>query len=139
AVYEVRGESPGTYPSFAASWRDEGLVRMEPAPLEYRFPRTPGITTLLLVAVLFPIAIYLSVLGWINRRARGLLISGPWDFAGILFAASGFLFLGGPTLLGTVMQTDLWRDFWVRTCGDEGASVGRVLLFGLYFLVVVGV
>jgi hypothetical protein len=100
---------------------------------------------LLLLAVLFPIAVYLGVLGWINRRPRGLLVSGPWDFAGILFAASGFLLLGGPALLSSLTQTDAWRNFWVmakRSPNDnlhESLIFGRVVLFGVYFVIVVGV
>jgi hypothetical protein len=100
---------------------------------------------LVLLAVLFPIAVYLAVLGWINRRSRGILVSGPWDFAGILFAASGFLLFGGPALLSSLMQTDAWRSFWVlakRSPDDtlqDSLIFGRVILFGVYFLIVVAV
>jgi hypothetical protein len=47
------------------------------------------------VALALPLAVYLLVLAWINRGRRALMVSGPWDFAGILFAASGFLLFGG--------------------------------------------
>ena len=42
------------------------------------------------------LAIYLLILGAINRRQHPLMVYGPWDFAGVLFAASGFLLFGGP-------------------------------------------
>jgi hypothetical protein len=98
---------------------------------------------LILLAVLFPIAVYLSVLGWINRRPRGLLLSGRWDFVGVLFAASGLLLLGGPALLSSVCLTEAWRNFWImgKWSGDAGVeeslALGRAILFGTYFLVVV--
>jgi hypothetical protein len=98
---------------------------------------------LLLLAVLFPVAVYLAVLGWINRRPRGVLVSGPWDFVGVLFAASGFLLLGGPALLSSLTQTDTWRNFWVlgkftgRIPLEQRLALGRVVLFGGYFLLVV--
>jgi hypothetical protein len=98
---------------------------------------------LLLLVVLFPIAVYLALLGWVNRRSRGLLLSGPWDFAGILLAASGFLLLGGPDLLGSLTQTNVWRRVWAR--GQDGndrpnedrLAAGRVAVFAGYFVIVV--
>jgi hypothetical protein len=97
---------------------------------------------LVLLATLLPVAIYLSILGWVNRRPRGMLVSGPWDFVGVLFAASGLLLLGIPALLSSLCRTELWRDFWlmakwIETPVEEMLELGRVLLFGLYFLFVV--
>jgi hypothetical protein len=96
---------------------------------------------LLLLAVLFPVAVYLGILGWINRRPRGLLVRGPWDFAGILLAASGLILFGGPALLNSLIQTENWRDFWltgrfIRDASDP-LALGRVVLYGCYFLIVV--
>src|SRR5262249_907240 len=54
------------------------------------------------------LAIYLLILGAINRRRRPLMVSGPWDFAGLLFAAGGFLLFGGPGALSVL--NDHWRD-----------------------------
>jgi hypothetical protein len=101
------------------------------------------VTTLLLLAVLFPVAVYLGFLGWLNRRPRGTVVAGPWDFAGILFAASGFLLVGGPALLSSLLGTDTWRDLWLfgrktaETPAEGWLLVGRTLVFGLYFLLVV--
>ena len=46
--------------------------------------------------------------GVVDRR-QPLFVPGPWDFAGILFAASGFLLAGGPALLSSRSET--WIDF----------------------------
>src|SRR5262249_36319761 len=100
-------------------------------------------TTLLLLAMLFPVAVYLAVLGWLNRRPRGFLVSGPWDFCGVLFAASGFLMLGGPALLDSLSESESWRRLWLMgKGGDNGPlterlEVGRALLYGGYFLLIV--
>src|SRR5258708_15350180 len=39
------------------------------------------------------------------------MVSGPWDFAGVLFAASGFLLLGGPAILTGLHEQ--WRLSWL--------------------------
>ena len=60
---------------------------------------------LLLALFLFPIALYCTVLGMINRRAQPLMVSGAWDFVGVLLATSGFLLFVGPAMLsGTFRQ-----------------------------------
>jgi hypothetical protein len=54
---------------------------------------------LIVVAFLVPLAVYCLLLGMINRRRHPLMVSAAWDFAGLLFAASGFLAFGLPGLL----------------------------------------
>jgi len=99
---------------------------------------------LLLLAFLLPIAIYLVILAHINRRSRALMVSGPWDFAGLLFAASGFLLLGGPALLSSLSLNETWRRFWLLGKDTPGITqedlllTVRMVLFVLYFLLVVG-
>ena len=66
--------------------------------------------SLIIVAFLFPLALYFFALGLINSRRRPLMISGPWDFAGVLFAASGFLTFGLPAILTGLSER--WRFFW---------------------------
>src|SRR2546425_834050 len=39
------------------------------------------------------------------------MVSGPWDFAGVLFAASGILLLGGPAILTGLHEQ--WRLTWL--------------------------
>src|SRR5262245_39222458 len=67
-----------------------------------------------LVAFLFPVTIYLVLLGMLNRHRSPVVVPGPWDFAGVLFAASGFLLVGGPSVLAGV--GDRWRI--VRIAGQ---------------------
>jgi hypothetical protein len=66
---------------------------------------------LLLVFLLPPLAFYLLVLGWINRRPRPVMMGGAWEFAGVLFALSGVLLIGGPAFLASVDEKSRW--FWL--------------------------
>jgi len=99
---------------------------------------------LLLLAFLLPLALYLFVLAHVNRRPRAVMVSGPWDFAGVLFAASGFLLFGGPALLSSLSLNDTWRRFWLLGRDRPGLTqedlllTVRIVLFALYFVVVVG-
>jgi hypothetical protein len=94
---------------------------------------------LILLAFLLPLAFYLLILGSINRRRRPLLVSGVWDFVGLLFAASGFLLFGGPAVLSSLSER--WRRRWLL--GQAGGEVGEglyefwVFLSALYFVAVV--
>jgi hypothetical protein len=96
---------------------------------------------LILLAFLLPFAIYLLALGLIHRRTHPLVVSGSWDFAGILFAASGFLLLGGPAVLTSLNER--WRTNWLLGPDHSGWSAGDgtwvlgVLLSVLYFVLVV--
>jgi hypothetical protein len=98
---------------------------------------------LLLLALALPPAVYLLVLARINRRPRALMVSGPWDFAGILFAASGFLLFGGPALLSSLSLNEGWRNFWLRgrrplaLAQEDVLFTVRIVLFVLYFVAVV--
>jgi hypothetical protein len=68
--------------------------------------------TALLVTVSFaavvcvgPLAFYLCWLASVNRRDRPTVVSGAWDFVGVVGAASGFLLVGGLLLL-SIVQND---------------------------------
>jgi hypothetical protein len=97
---------------------------------------------LLLLAFLLPLAFYLLVLGIVNRRPHPLLVSGVWDFIGLLFAASGFLLVGGPGILGGLNER--WRMYWLlgqppgASGGTEGGWQFWVFVWMLYFGLVVG-
>lgn len=84
---------------------------------------------MIFVAFLVPIGLYLLALGQINRRARPLVVSGPMDFAGVLFAASGFVVLGGPAALTALHER--WRVWWVL--GDPGAPREPLDLYRPYW------
>jgi hypothetical protein len=92
----------------------------------------------ILLAFLFPLAIYLVFLARLNLRSRACVVHGSWDFAGILFAASGFLLFGGPSILGSLNER--WRVFWMTGENPADYDPNRffgVIVFLIYFTVVV--
>jgi hypothetical protein len=95
---------------------------------------------LILLVFLFPLAIYLLVLGVINRRRHPLVVSGVWDFIGVLFAASGFLLFGGPAILTGLYES--WRMHWLLgptpSSGSQESFGAAVWVWALYFVFVVG-
>ncbi len=95
---------------------------------------------MIFVAFLFPLAVYLFGLGFLNRRRHPLVVPATWDFVGLLFAASGFLVFGGPAILTSASER--WRDVWLvgRLGGvDTDATTNPTwrIIAGLYFVVVV--
>jgi len=98
---------------------------------------------LLFLAFILPVGIYCLILGALNRRDRPVLVSGRWDFAGVLLAASGFLLFVGPAVLTSLHER--WRFYWLmgQTGGAEGeGGVGYSLWvaawYGYYVVVVAG-
>jgi hypothetical protein len=97
---------------------------------------------ILLAFILFPLAVYLLVLGAINRRRHPLIVSGTWDLVGLLFAVSGFLLVAGPAILSS--GSERWRQFWLLGQAEfgptspDGARELWVFLSILYFALVVG-
>jgi len=90
---------------------------------------------LLLALALPPLALYLLALGWVNRRPRPMMAAGTWDFAGVLFALSGFLLFGGPALLGGLDEQSRW--YWLLGQPGTSSADGRaewLLLRLLYFI-----
>ncbi len=59
----------------------------------------------IVLAFLFPLAIYSLALALVNRRPGPVMVSGPVDFLGVLLALSGFLLVGGPAILSNLMTT----------------------------------
>jgi hypothetical protein len=69
------------------------------------------------------------------------MVSGPWDFAGVLFAASGILLLGGPAILSGLYEQ--WHIARLLGQGRYLQGVGEhrifwISLWLLYFAVVAG-
>ena len=97
---------------------------------------------LLLAIFLPPLALYLIVLGWINRRSRPVMTAGAWDFAGVLFALSGFLVFGGPAFLGSLDEQS--RAFWLLGVSEpaKASPAGNwtfwIAVRLIYFAVVAG-
>ncbi len=57
---------------------------------------------------LFPVAAYCLYLAMLNSREHPTMLSGPWDFLGVLLGTSGFLLVGGPTILSAFYGG--WRN-----------------------------
>jgi hypothetical protein len=98
--------------------------------------------SLIFLAFVTPLAVYCLVLFVINRRRHAVLVSGPWDFAGVLFAASGFLLLGGPAILTGIYEQ--WRLSWLLGQPRYLRGIGEnwsfwISLWSLYFVMVGGV
>jgi hypothetical protein len=95
---------------------------------------------LIFVVFLFPLTLYCLILALINSRQRPLAVSGVWDFAGVLFAASGLLLAGGPSVMTGLNEH--WRMFWLLGRKGDLADLSEeswlvsLLVSGLYFLVV---
>jgi hypothetical protein len=100
------------------------------------FPEDPS---LIFLGFVVPLAIYGLLLAAVHRSQHPTLVAGTWDFAGVLFAASGFLVLGGPAILTGLYEQ--WRLSWLlgqtRFLGGFSADwhfwVG---VWALYFLVI---
>jgi hypothetical protein len=60
---------------------------------------------------LTPLTLYLMWLSRLTRRDHPTSISGPWDFAGVLVALSGFIVVGGGLVL-SMFQSNF--RFWMR-------------------------
>ncbi len=95
-----------------------------------------------LLLFLVPVAFYCLVLAVLNRRSHPTMVTGSWDFLGLLFAASGFLLFAAPALLRGFFERIL-RDM---TFADEGPSrdaVGVVIslqtvTWAFYYVLVLG-
>src|SRR5262249_4511160 len=92
------------------------------------------------MAFLFPVAAYLLFLAILNGRTHPTVVSGPWDFAGVLFATCGFWLVGGPIALS--LFHSCWRPAFVQGemsgLGSGEWSFLWALAWILYFAVVLG-
>lgn len=97
---------------------------------------------MLLLVCFFPVAVYLCILGGINRRRHPLMVSGVWDFVGILFAASGFLLFGGPAILSILSTlSERWHWFWWLgknpASGSEGLALQAWMYLAIFYFVLI--
>jgi len=99
-----------------------------------------GVVIFGLLIIFFPVAAYLLYLAVLNGRPHPTLIAGPWEFAGALFATSGFWLLGGPLILSNFHA--YWRPALLRgetaeLAGGDWSFLWLLLWLG-YFAVVLG-
>jgi hypothetical protein len=89
---------------------------------------------LLVIAFLFPLAVYLLMLGMVNRRQAPLIVPGTWDFGGVLFGASGFILAGGWFVLQKLAK--FLYEANILPFGTGGVFI-LWLLLGIYLLATV--
>jgi hypothetical protein len=93
---------------------------------------------LLGLACLFPICIYCLFLAMLHQRRHPTLISGAWDFVGVLLALSGFLIFGTTVFLLSFQPAG--REFLLhggtpadlRRVGAQGSPLVVLLWFLFY-------
>ncbi len=95
---------------------------------------------MIFLAFVVPLAIYLLILAYLNRRRHPTVMPGTWDFVGVLFGASGFILLGGPAILTGLYEH--WRLSWLLGDTHYLQGLGEnwsfwVSLWVVYFAVVV--
>jgi hypothetical protein len=88
----------------------DGRIKWSFDPLGLLVIHTEDLSLIFLAFFFFPVAVYCLILGMINRRPHPVMVSGPWDFLGLLFAASGLILFGGPALLAALYDKSV-RDF----------------------------
>ncbi len=84
---------------------------------------------MIVVAFLTPLAVYCILLGMVNRRRHPLMVSAAWDFAGLLFAASGFLAFGLPGLLNGFTERGRNAALFGRPSAEPGPWSWLIDLF----------
>jgi hypothetical protein len=94
---------------------------------------------LIFLAFIVPVAIYCLILSMLNRSQHPIMVAGPWDFAGVLFAASGLLLVGGPAVLTGLYEQ--WRMSWLLGQTRFLAELGDhwyfwLFVWGVYFIAV---
>jgi LPXTG-motif cell wall-anchored protein len=95
---------------------------------------------LIFLVFVAPLAIYFLVLAIFNRSNHPIMVPGTWDFVGVLLAGSGFLLLGGPTILSGLHEE--WRLSWLLRQTRFLNGVGEnwyfwISLWGLYLVLIV--
>lgn len=87
-----------------------------------------------------PLSLYFFYLAALNRAPRAVMISGVWDVVGVLGALSGFLLIGGPSILSGLYEQ--WRMSWLlgsfhRLREIRGDWNDWIMLYAAYFVAVV--
>jgi hypothetical protein len=95
---------------------------------------------LLLLIFLVPVAAYCLILAMVNRRLHPVMLSGPWDMAGLLFAVSGGVLFVGPAIIAMLYHRSLddvpLAGRATPSFGDVWAPWWRIWL--VYYVLVIG-
>lgn len=91
---------------------------------------------------LAPLALYLFRLAQVTRRDHPTVVSGSWDFVGLVAGLSGFILFGGGLLL-SLLQSNM--RYWMRgnfeafraAWGQD--KVSWIIIAAVYLLVVIGI
>jgi hypothetical protein len=98
---------------------------------------------LIALACVFPLSLYCLFLAMLHQRARPTMIRGAWDMAGVLIALSGFLLVGGTTIIFALHAAVRERWLYVGPIHDLTAFYSRAgrsafSIWGGYSLVLLG-
>jgi hypothetical protein len=95
------------------------------------------------MACLFPAALYCLFLAIVHHRSQPTMIAGQWDFVGVVLALSGFLLIGGTTLVFRIDENV--RDKWLLGSSFNDlhavhtrADVVTTAIWAGYFIALVG-
>lgn len=95
---------------------------------------------LIFMVFFLPLSLYFFYLATLNRAPRAVMVSGVWDVVGVLAALSGFLLIGGPSILSGLYEQ--WRLSWLlgnfhRLRELRGDWNDWIMLYAAYFVAVV--
>jgi hypothetical protein len=97
----------------AAVWYSPARGPARAGPALGPHPRACAVAYLFgCIACLFPLMVYCLAVAWLNQRRTPTLVPGSWDAAGTVLGLSGFLALGGPTILQALREG--WRAGFAR-------------------------
>jgi hypothetical protein len=105
------------------------LVRIPPMELKEAL--------VIVLAFLAPLTVYCVALAAVNRRRRPVVVSGAWDFLGLVLGLSGFLVAGGPAILSNLVSAWHGPGRVLRLPDPESGEDWRpavlAVLLALYF------
>jgi hypothetical protein len=115
------------------------LCRDQPTPTGGSYRENEDLSLIFMVFFL-PLSIYLFCLASINRASRAKVVSGVWDIVGLIAALSGFLLIGGPSILSGLYEQ--WRISWLlgnfqRLNEIRGTWNDWIILYAAYFFGVI--
>lgn len=96
---------------------------------------------MILLILFLPVAVYLIWVGSINRQAKPVFVEGVWDFVALMFASSGLVLFGIPSIITSLNET--WRRYWLTGDGPlpfatlDGSRNFWIFIWLLYLVLVI--